>query len=197
MELVLVGSVPDYWSEGSRVPKVSGLLSDLGLAVGPQQPIVRRQPIEGNPDPGIRRYGYTIACGGDGGGCGAAFLQEQLAYDVHYRSDIGVTGLRITLELREDIFEGLRCMIEDATFKAGVHRFDFPTMIIRLPAPALTFPASRGELHPTAESAPLGELEDVARFQIDCLNVALVGKTPTVRDGISSSASIQASRSFC
>src|SRR5258706_11641163 len=93
-ELILVVSLDRSYGDGPscREP-LSGLITDLGFAAGPDQPITFRQPRERQPDTWVLHDRLSITNDDDCDGIGRVELRERFAYDLHHRSEIPWTGI--------------------------------------------------------------------------------------------------------
>ena len=106
-------------------------------------------------------------------------IQETLAYDMHYRSDIPATATSIAIELASGAIGPLVEFME-----AYGHLDDWPNhrtrMIVRFPVKRLFgFPEPRGANDPYSGGTIDLQLQSIATVHADWLQVAVASRTDT------------------
>lgn len=102
-ELVIVVSLDRSYDAPSCRKPFSGLITDLGFAAGPGRPITFRQPREREADNSVLCDRLSIQQDDDCDRNGRVELREQLAYDLHHRSEIPWTGIHVSLHMTAEI----------------------------------------------------------------------------------------------
>lgn len=169
-ELVVVASLDRSYDAPLCRKPLSGLITDLGFAAGPGQPIAFRQPREREADNSVLYDRLSIQQEGDLGGNGRVELREQLAYDLHHRSEIPWTGIHVSLHMTAETMGRYISYLGSLALPSDSFS-EWREVIFRFPTRKFDFPIRRGGFDLKADTARIGKLREIRKFKIDRLTV--------------------------
>ena len=186
-ELVIVVSLDRSSDAPSCRKPLCGLITDLGFAAGAGMPIAFRQPRERDPDNWVLYDRFSILQEGDLGGNGRLELREQLAYDLHHRSEIPWTGIHVSLHMPAETIGRYVSYLGSLALPSDSFS-EWREVIFRIPTRKFDFPIRRGGFDLKADTDRIGKLRDIRKTKIDCLTVQKLedadGKAIAAVDGL-------------